>query len=216
MRVSEKTIEINFCAELTALLGTRYRTIWFGLSQKQEARFGFDTCARLGARMFIFQFKASNYVLKSGERKFKAQHVQMQNLRRLARDSAKSVFYVFPDFGNTLEFQSIPNVISSSYLLDVADLPDPIPPSGRSSNHHHVYAFPGSVRIHSDPFSAKTLPAEKVFWNLFHHDIEDQLKKPSSLNAESLIEKDWLQKTHGNSRRGLYAIGIIPMATRVL
>ena len=46
MRIAEKTIELNFCAQLTA----RCRgLLWFGLTQKQEAAAGFDACTRLHA-----------------------------------------------------------------------------------------------------------------------------------------------------------------------
>jgi len=67
MRLAEQTIELNFCAQAQELLGQR--TFWFGLTQRQEARAGFDVASRIGGRLLILQFKASNEVLRSGARK---------------------------------------------------------------------------------------------------------------------------------------------------
>ena len=54
MRISEKTIELNFCAQATFLCGLGLK--WFGLTQRQEAKAGFDACGKLGGRLLILQF----------------------------------------------------------------------------------------------------------------------------------------------------------------
>ena len=72
MRVSEKTIELNFCAQFAARYGEP--VLWFGLTQKQEARLGFDAWTRMGGRLLVFQFKASNDTLSSGRRRSAGSH----------------------------------------------------------------------------------------------------------------------------------------------
>ena len=41
MRLSEKTFELNFCSQFAQLWG-HYNIKWFGLTQRQEAKAGFD------------------------------------------------------------------------------------------------------------------------------------------------------------------------------
>jgi len=48
VRLSEKTLELNFCAQFSAK--AQKRLLWFGLTQKQEAKWGFDAAVKLGAR----------------------------------------------------------------------------------------------------------------------------------------------------------------------
>lgn len=65
MRLSEKTIEFNFCAQATQMFMAQGRVpIWFGLTQKQEAQSGFDA-ARKGVvfRQFHVEGFVNQYVL---------------------------------------------------------------------------------------------------------------------------------------------------------
>lgn len=81
MKLSEKTLELNICAQASRLLGAKKKILWFGLTQKQEAKAGFDACTKLGGRLLIFQFKASNRLLRSNERVFLVPHDQLEALR---------------------------------------------------------------------------------------------------------------------------------------
>lgn len=160
MRFSEKTLELNICAQVSGHVAHAQRLLWFGLTQKQEARAGFDACTRLGGRLFIFQFKASNRVLKTGERVFKAPHDQMVNLRRCAGRASRSVYYVLPLIGTTIELQRNSDLLSQTYLLDVARLPMIGPPRKRyaalrRNGCHNIYVTPGSAIICSDPVAAQ-------------------------------------------------------------
>src|SRR5262245_19171201 len=108
MRVAEKTIELNFCAQASSAIFGK-RAIWFGLTQKQEAKYGFDACTKAAGRLFIFQFKASNTMQKSTKaRRFLASHAQMQKLQKQCKRK-RSVFYVFPMVGTTLELVKAPD-----------------------------------------------------------------------------------------------------------
>jgi hypothetical protein len=85
MRLSEKTLEINLCAQLSQVLGG---VIWFGLTQRQEAQAGFDVCTRLGGRLLILQFKASSYDVPGG-RRFVLKHDQLLALQVRCRPRSR-------------------------------------------------------------------------------------------------------------------------------
>lgn len=161
MRISEKSIELNFCSQFASAVSTRI--IWFGLTQKQEARAGFDACTKLRGRLILFQFKASSYVLQTGARRFTAKHDQMNNL--IARcGSTRSVFYVFPLIGTTHELKANSNLVTQSRLLDVTRIPSlgvPLTNKGtpRKNRCHYIDVFPTNrAVIHSDPVEVPLIP----------------------------------------------------------
>ncbi|WP_369915939.1 hypothetical protein AB8810_06955 [Xanthomonas sp. NCPPB 3005] len=160
MKLSEKTLELNICAQTSQFVGAKQRLFWFGLTQKQEARAGFDACTKLGGRLLVFQFKASNRVLKSGKRVFLAPHDQLDALRTRAKGAHRSVFYAFPLVGNTLELKNNPDLVSQTWLVDAASLdkvgtPTKADKTPRKNGCHNVYVTAGSAEFHSDPVSAK-------------------------------------------------------------
>lgn len=160
MKLSEKTLELNICAQTSQFVGGKHRLFWFGLTQKQEARAGFDACTKLGGRLLVFQFKASNRVLKSGKRVFLAPHVQLDALRTRAKGSYRSVFYAFPLVGNTVELRRNPDLVSQTWLVDAASLgevgaPTKADKTPRKNGCHNVYVTIGSAEFHSDPLAAE-------------------------------------------------------------
>ena len=163
MRLAEKTIELNFCAEFAkAHPGPVF---WFGLTQTQEAKAGFDAATRLGKRLLLFQVKASNHIVK-GRRRFKAQHHQMQALQKRIRGATRSVFYVLPNIGDTSELGPKKRILDSTWLLDVATLKNPFPaPTIRKSTKlrksalHYIDIDPPKAIIHSEPVEAQLLSA---------------------------------------------------------
>lgn len=165
MRLSEKTVELNICAQVTSIVRSPQRLFWFGLTQKQEARAGFDACTKLGGRLLVFQFKASAHQLKNGDRRFHAPHAQMQNLRRQVqgRRLARSVFYAFPLVGTTAELNRTTDLVANTWLLDVGQLPSFPPPMTRrgtlrKNGCHNIDVNVGRATIRSDPVSANLLP----------------------------------------------------------
>ena len=83
--------------------------------------------------------------------------------------SARSVFYVFPLVGTTLELSKSPDILKSSWLLDVATLPSgiavPTTKSGkpRKNGMHYVDVVPRKATIHSDPFDVTLIPPDESF-----------------------------------------------------
>ena len=164
MRLSEKTIELNFCAQMTKKATNQI--VWFGLTQVQEAKAGFDSCTRLHGRLIIFQFKASNYVLQSGKRRFYLEHEQLDNLQTRIKSYQRSIFYVFPLIGSTLELTRNANVFDQTRLLDVARIPKMQSPTTKKSTLrknglHYADVDPYKVILHSDPIEIGLLPASQ-------------------------------------------------------
>ena len=165
MRLSEKTLELSICAQLTAY--TSRRLIWFGLTQKQEARAGFDACTRLNGRLLILQFKASDHVLQSGARRFHLPHDQLTSLTARWQGWTRSVYYVFPLVGNTKELAANSDLIAQTRLLDVGKLPRFPEPTTRGGNPrknriHYADVLGGAATIHSDPVTVQTVGAAEV------------------------------------------------------
>jgi hypothetical protein len=162
MRLSEKTLELNFCSQLPWKFGAPL--IWFGLTQREEARLGFDACTAIGGRLVIFQFKASSWIMASGARRFHLPHLQLLQLQGVARRFPRSVFYVFPLVGTDLELISNPDVVVQSWLLDVGLMPAislPTTSAGlpRRSGIHYADVLPGNAVIHSEPVQAELVSA---------------------------------------------------------
>jgi hypothetical protein len=162
VRVSEKTIELNFCSQLGALLGQPQW--WFGLTQKQEADAGWDVAGKMGGRWLLFQLKASSHILSNGQRQFRCQHQQLESLRDRATMPLK-VFYVLPSIGTTAElgaagFDLVPNI----HLVDVFDIVGVGPPTTRSgslrkseAHYFDLDSAAHTVTIHSDPVTVETV-----------------------------------------------------------
>lgn len=167
VRLSEKTVELNFCAELSILFAPIPVT-WVGLTQRQEAAHGFDAMTHPpGARALFLQFKASNRDVRH-RRRFVAAHQQLVRLAALARDYPRSVFYVFPLVGTTQELAAVGNhFLPSTYLLDAADLAalkEPRTPTGslRRSGLHYVDISPPDAYVRSDPQRFNLLAAPEL------------------------------------------------------
>ena len=156
-RLSEKTLELNFASQLNHACGGKL--LWFGLTQAQEAKQGFDIATRIGTGLFIVQMKASAHVLQSGERQFKAPHEQLENLRKLTVQGGGAIsngciYYAFPVIGTPTELSSHHNVLTNTWLCDVADIPalgEPTTSSGslRKDGNHYVKVSPGTAPLDS-------------------------------------------------------------------
>jgi hypothetical protein len=174
MRLSEKTVELNICAQISQNI--RQRIVWFGLTQIQEAKAGFDAAFNLNGRVLLFQFKASNYFLKNGQKRFLLEHQQLQNLINRVNGYRRSIFYLFPLIGNTLELHlNRGDFYNSSWVLDVSTLPNPFPPPitntypqrFRKNGNHYADFNPPTITIHSDPINTELIKLSDLVENRF-------------------------------------------------
>ena len=117
--------------------------------------------------MVIFQFKASHDLRDNGAtRRFKAPHHQMVALLKRVR-RPREIFCVLPNVGTTLELGQNLNLLSQTWVLDVAALPVPAQPtkpdgSIRKSGEHFLDLAPPIVTVRSDPFRVKAMSLSEL------------------------------------------------------
>lgn len=205
MRLAEKTIELTYCSQLSAVYPGRL--VWFGLTQRQEARAGFDVCAALGGRLILLQFKASCEDV-GGARRFHLAHPQLSNLR--ARCTvARSVYYALPMVGTTSELSRNSDVLSQTWLLDVATLPVIPPPTTkhgwpRKSGRHYLDVKPPAAILHSEPIDLTLIPSTEL---IGPQPAADQPSTASSASSQAL---DVLFAIAGQMHRAAVGIVLLP------
>ena len=168
MRLSEKTLELNFCSQFAAASGRAI--LWYGLTQLEEAKLGFDVATRVGGRSLLFQVKASSHTLvRSGRRRFRLPHDQLVELRKLVRPGRpRRVFYALPLVGTSGELAAKGgHVFANSWFLDVSTLASTPPPTTRSGSPrrnkvHYADVAPHSVVVHSEPVEYRLLSSQEL------------------------------------------------------
>jgi hypothetical protein len=130
--------------------------LWFGLTQAQEAKAGFDAATKLnGGRILLLQFKAGRELARGGVR-YHAQHHQLAALQKHVRGRHRLVYYVLPEATHTRDLHRPRWLVESTWFLDVANIPTLSSPSRKSKAHHITLArSTGSVVIASDPVHAQ-------------------------------------------------------------
>ena len=106
-QINEKTLEINLCSEMSRffrLLG--FQSVWRGLSQHEEKKWGFDGSTSLpDGRLIFIQWKASKGLSRTGEYKFTLNDFQMSRLVALSRRYPSGVFYGLPQVSDWIDFR---------------------------------------------------------------------------------------------------------------
>jgi len=206
MPISEKTLELNICSEISRWL--KKRIIWTGLTQKQEAKAGWDACTRINGRFFILQFKSSKKVKKTptDPRRFYAKHEQMLNLIKKVK-SNRSVFYVFPDLSTRQELLNCSDILDQTYVYDVKAIPRNIPfplkkdGAPRKSGLHYIDIFTNipipKIIIHSEPIVANLTKIKEI--SIEGEYIEKIIKFDDEINFETFWQ---LCKTLGRKLIG--------------
>jgi len=161
--LNEKTLELNLCSELSRffrLLGLQ--SVWRGLTQHEEKKWGFDAATSLGGGRLIFiQWKA---VKRGGAYSFKLNDDQMLRLTRLGVRYPSSVFYGLPRVNDwsdyrTQGFLALPN----TRFVD-AGMMRSHPSLGKQLSHTATVSLSGAtVRVTSKPMEYKGLRIEEVF-----------------------------------------------------
>jgi hypothetical protein len=212
MRVSEKTVEINFCVQWR--IGGQ-QAFWFGLTQEQEKRAGYDVMTRSGGRLLVLQFKASAHVLRSGERRFHAPHHQLVALQDRLRGS-RDIYYVLPRFGRSQELPGLNwDIAANCYLFPVANIPIVAPPTrpdgALRKNGRHYFDLDQTtdiVKIHSDPVFVRAIPATEWSNNRPFDDIltsggrADSTLSGERLSFESYEDFSAFAKSIGSKAMG--------------
>tara|TARA_B100001079_G_scaffold256042_1_gene252169 strand:+ start:1342 stop:1965 length:624 start_codon:yes stop_codon:yes gene_type:complete len=163
MRLSEKTLELNFCAGLPRALGLD--VFWIGLTQEEEKSFGFDHCTNMGGMFLIIQMKRFHKRMKrSGAKRFNAPHHQMQALKNVdlllqASGVRRFVAYAIPEASDSVELCGLRCPATCINYLDLADFPNRIPSPGRKSDMHYVDVAGSTATVHSEAFEVNVIQA---------------------------------------------------------
>jgi len=164
--ISEKTLELNVCAELLPLIRSIpgcSRTFWFGMKQDQEARNGIDELiANVPRAMHIMlQFKSPNAKPRGGNRLvYSLNERQHDNLLRTAQPRPQGVFYVLPHLNTMMGLKAAaPSLLKQTWALPVASLG---PLSGSPSGRHRVESAPPNCTVFSEAHEASLLPIAAV------------------------------------------------------
>lgn len=207
-RLSEKTIELNLARQLAP----RYPgAFWFGLTQRQEAANGYDAAISIGGRMFLFQYKVSTKKLRGGTRQFRLPHDQLTTLQTCVK-SRRRVFYAFPDVGTVPEAAASGwNLARSTWFVDVADIPDPLPEpttqrgSPRLSRIHYADLYsasaPAHIVIRSEPHEVNVVAPDL----LFGEQVPEVLFRTTPDVPDPILERFWEIR----AALGRRAIGVV-------
>jgi hypothetical protein len=117
----------------------------------------------------------------------------MVALRREFDQRHHSCYYFFPDFRLFSDLARINgDMIGHSFLVDVAGLPNIIPPTHRTANYHNACLDTASscVTFSSEPFVAHTLRAERFLRNLNSFERERPPKTTELLRLTRRLDRE--------------------------
>jgi hypothetical protein len=203
-KLSEKTLELNFCSQFAALV--QCEALWLGLTQLQESKFGFDASTTLKERVFVFQFKAPKNGLKPSE--FKLDDRQLRVLMKATKHK-RSVFYALSMIGVSDELRHKQRVPEHTWLLDIIDIPPNLPvPDGNRPSHHAVIdtSKPGGpiVRIATKHKRKRsTISISITLATTLIRELEDDWEQPSvevALTGETLKEQSQWNNAYFNQQ----------------
>lgn len=171
-QVSEKTLELNVCAELLALIRKRHpKAVWLGLTQLQEQGWGIDEMLRNAGPGFhlMLQFKSPWPTSREdGEYRFSINtQQQMAIMAGPAALSPDSVWYVLPHFSTWPKVEAMaPTLVEDTWALKASDVQS----AGWASKpeRHKVIAQTGSrkakpnIQIRSPQFDVVVSPMSEI------------------------------------------------------
>lgn len=191
LQVSEKTLELNVCAELLYFIRSLpgcQRAFWIGMKQDQEVRNGID---ELMSNMPMGMHLALQFKAPWGTRpdqtpyRFTINDRQNRNLLRLSSNKPDSVFYILPHYNTFTKMRShSPVLLQDSYLLRVEDLRS-LSSSQNQQGTHKIEADPPLAYVHSDPLQVKLANISET--------LEPLLSSEKDRLAERLISHESLK-----------------------
>ncbi|MFH2203119.1 MAG: hypothetical protein ABIJ96_08405 [Elusimicrobiota bacterium] len=205
--VSEKTLEINICAELLGQIrgwpGCHHAT-WIGMKQDQEFRNGLDGLVRNapGFHMML-QFKSPSPTPRDTfPYRFRIGGHQYRALRRLSNLHPHAVHYVFPLF-NTLRALggACPHLLGGTHFLPVSVLPKGL------RGYHRVECDRRSIAVYSKPFKPDFTSWEGLMGQFSQHDFRKAMM-PSGVLHEWIdeVKKEYSARQVGQMFRGMATV----------
>ena len=208
-RVSEKTLELNICAEILQRIrgmpGCK-QAFWIGMKQQQEAKLGIDeliSSVPAGLHLAL-QFKAPSP--KSPDQipyRFTINDRQNGNLLRLASSRPDAVYYIFPHYNTFTKMRlHSPTLLRDTWVLKVDNLRG-MPKSTNSMGTHVVKTDPPNALVLSEPTELEIANITNVIEDLFGRDyppLEGRLISHTTL-------KEWLNDLIREAQENTYVIG---------
>lgn len=157
--VSEKTLELNLCAEMLSHLRGPLGFVdafWIGFTQQQEDRRGLDEVL-MGlppSTHLALQFKAPNPTVTEGDPyRFKIAIPQCQRMLDLSARRPGSVYYVLPAYKRFPTIRSnLPNLLARTRFIDVEQLrPHGADAWADTASHHLALDAPLNARLETEP-----------------------------------------------------------------
>lgn len=125
-QVSEKSLELNVCAELIQCIRARpgcESAVWFGMTQSQERRTRLDeTVINAPGHSLMLEFKSPKATSIADDLyKFSINRRQHNALELLVKGNPKAAYYVFPLYSKwTKLLNHSPNLIKDTWLVPVS------------------------------------------------------------------------------------------------
>jgi len=211
--IYEKTLELNICAEILAIIRNQpgyQKAVWQGLTQAQEREVGLDELLRnMGhGRHLMLQFKApwssspADIVYKFSVNM--PQHVTLET--GLAARYPSSVFYVLPLFVSWKKVNNYsPNLTRDTWLLRVRDIDSKA--LGLMQVRHRLEVdkrqLPPKAFVFSPELDTRLINAEEAF-----HTAESTLSDQNLIPSQELLEwTESVSRSFPPGRfRGLYSL----------
>ena len=188
-QVSEKSLELNLCAELIQCIRARKGcegAVWFGMTQSQERRTGLD--ATVPGHSLMLQFKSPKATsVYDHHYKFSINRRQHQALERLVTVNPKAAYYVFPLYSKWSKvLNHSPNLIKDTWLVPVSCISLNSSPSQKSyqielrRDKSGIELSGPNLRVNCEPINA---------WN-YCVDGQDQSLDPREFGVQSDFLKE--------------------------
>lgn len=194
LRVSEKTLELNICAELLASIRSFCGcsgAFWIGMKQQQEAKLGIDELIQNipNGMHLALQFKAPRSEPRDQiPYRFTINDRQNSNLLRLAINHPESVYYIFPHYNTFSKMRTdSPLLLSDTWLLKVHDLRG-LPHSSNRQGTHMVETYPPIAHVYSDLMGFKIIRVVDFIEEFFRRGLPEL----SEILISHTVLKGWL------------------------
>ena len=191
-QVSEKSLELNLCAELIQCIRARKGcegAVWFGMTQQQERRTGLDEAAvNAPGHSLMLQFKSPKATSSYDHHyKFSINRRQHVALERLVAGNPKAAYYVFPLYSKwTKVLDHSPNLIKDTWLVPVSCISLNSSPS-QDSYQIELRRDKGCIKLSGPNLNVNCGPI-----NARHYcvDGQDQSLNPREVGVPSEILKE--------------------------
>ena len=190
--MSEKSLELNVCAELIQCIRARTGcegAVWFGMTQQQERRTGFDeTAVNAPGHSLMLQFKSPKATSTYDHHyKFSINRRQHEALERIVIGNPKAAYYVFPLYSKwTKVLDHSPNLIKDTWLVPVSCISLD---TSYSQNRYQIELQRDQSRIELSGSRLQVKCGAINAWN-YCVDGQDQSLNPREVGVPSEILKE--------------------------